>query len=200
MFISLKDGKIAVRLARDAIEKYIKDGIIIEPIKKPPFDKKMGVFVTINKNGDLRGCIGYPYPIKELGDAIVDSAISAATQDPRFPPVRADELDQINLEVTILSEPQRLNVKDRKDLPKMIKIGQDGLIVKKGFYQGLLLPQVPIEWEWDPEEFLCQTCFKAGLPPDCWLDKDTEIYKFEGQIFEEEGDDVVEKKFKEDLS
>jgi len=200
MFISLKDGKIAVRLARDAIERYIKEGTIIEPIKKPPFDKKMGVFVTINKNGDLRGCIGYPYPIKELGDAIVDSAISAATQDPRFPPVRADELDQINLEVTILSEPQRLNVKDRKDLPKMIKIGQDGLIVKKGFYQGLLLPQVPIEWEWDPEEFLCQTCFKAGLPPDCWLDKDTEIYKFEGQIFEEEGDDVVEKKFKEDLS
>jgi len=194
MFISLKDGKIAVRLARDSIENFIKEGIIIESIKKPPFDKKMGVFVTINKNEDLRGCIGYPYPIKALGDAIVDAAISAATQDPRFPSLKKDELDKINIEVTILSEPQRLEIKNRKDLPKMIKIGQDGLIVKKGFYQGLLLPQVPVEWDWEPEEFLCQTCFKAGLPPDCWLDEDTEIYKFEGQIFEEKDNDVVEKK------
>ncbi|RZN73315.1 MAG: TIGR00296 family protein, partial [Candidatus Methanolliviera hydrocarbonicum] len=78
--------------------------------------------------------------------------------------------------------------------PKEIKIGRDGLIVKRGFYQGLLLPQVPVEWNWDTEEFLCQTCFKAGLPQDCWLDDSTEVYRFKGQIFEEKDGEIVEKK------
>jgi len=133
----------------------------------------------------LRGCIGLPYPIKRLDDAIVDSAISAATQDPRFPPVELKEMDEIIVEVTVLTQPEKIVVKNRRDLPKHIEIGRHGLIIKRGAFSGLLLPQVAVEHGFDEEEFLVQTCFKAGLPPDAWLVDDTEVYRFEGQIFKE---------------
>ena len=191
--MDIEDGKIAVKLARESIETFIRAGRQTEIVRKTPFDEERGVFVTINKDKQLRGCIGYPYPIKPLGEAIVDSAINAATNDPRFPPLSVKELAEIKIEVTILGKPEKLDVKP-KDLPKEIKIGRDGLIVKRGFYQGLLLPQVPVEWNWDNEEFLCQTCYKAGLPPDCWLDDSTEVYRFKGQIFEERDGEIVEKK------
>ena len=191
--MDIEDGKIAVKLARESIETFIRAGRQTEIVRKTPFDEERGVFVTINKDKQLRGCIGYPYPIKPLGEAIVDSAINAATNDPRFPPLSVKELAEIKIEVTILGKPEKLDVKP-KDLPKEIKIGRDGLIVKRGFYQGLLLPQVPVEWNWGTEEFLCQTCFKAGLPQDCWLDDSTEVYRFKGQIFEERDGEIVEKK------
>ncbi|VUT24097.1 MAG: hypothetical protein MASP_00340 [Candidatus Methanolliviera sp. GoM_asphalt] len=190
--MDMEDGKIAVKLARESIETFIRDGRRTDIVRRTLFDEDMGVFVTINKDKQLRGCIGYPYPIKPLGEAIVDSAINAATNDPRFPPLSIKELAEIKIEVTILGKPEKLGVKP-KDLPKEIKIGRDGLIVKRGVYQGLLLPQVPVEWNWDTEEFLCQTCFKAGLPPDCWLDDSTEVYRFKGQIFEEKDGEIVEK-------
>jgi len=191
--MDIEDGKIAVKLARESIETFIRDGRQTDVVRKTPFGEERGVFVTINKDKQLRGCIGYPYPIKPLGEAIVDSAINAATNDPRFPSLSVKELAEIKIEVTILGKPEKLDVKP-KDLPKEIKIGRDGLIVKRGFYQGLLLPQVPVEWNWDTEEFLCQTCFKAGLPQDCWLDDSTEVYRFKGQIFEEKDGEIVEKK------
>lgn len=146
----------------------------------PEFKEKRGVFVTLKKNGNLRGCIGYPEPMYPLLDALLDSSVSAAVRDPRFQPITAPEMDTINVEVTVLTTPQEM-VPD----PKNVNIGEDGLIAEKGIFKGILLPQVPVEWEWDAEEFLCQVCIKAGLPPDCWLDKKTTVYKFQGQIFSE---------------
>jgi|Deesub1362A_J573_1020465.scaffolds.fasta_scaffold00223_27 hypothetical protein len=194
--LTKKEGEIAVKLARESIEKYLR-GENTEVGDLPPvFNEMRGVFVTLKKtDNSLRGCIGYPYPIKRLKDAIVDSAISAATQDPRFPSVRLSEMDDIVVEVTILTEPMRLKCPPR-EIPNHIEIGKHGLIVKYGPYQGLLLPQVPVEHEMDVIDFLSHTCMKAGLPPDMWLDERAEVFRFEGQIFEEEKPrgKVVEKK------
>jgi uncharacterized protein (TIGR00296 family) len=143
--------------------------------------------------GDLRGCIGYPYPDLPLRNALVDAAVQAATQDPRFPRVASREMDHIEVEVTLLSEPKLLSVAPA-DRPKAIKIGRDGLIIERGLYRGLLLPQVPVEQRWGPEEFLEGACMKAGLMPDMWVDDRTSVYTFTGQIFAEKmpRDDVFE--------
>jgi len=125
----------------------------------------------------LRGCIGYCEPIKPLVNAIIEVAISAATSDPRFPPVKLSEMDKINLEISVLSKPELVEVKNPQEYLEKIKVGLDGLIVENGFNKGLLLPQVPVEWKWDEEEFLCNTCMKAGLPADCWYDRETQIEK-----------------------
>ncbi|MCS7115535.1 MAG: TIGR00296 family protein [Nitrososphaerota archaeon] len=190
--LSLEEGKTLVKLARSAVEEYLKNRRHLKVPEGLP-EKLMqpcGVFVTINsvENGEkeLRGCIGYPYPTTPLAKAVIDSAISSATQDPRFYPLSLSELDKVIFEVSVLTPPQLINVEKASEYPSKIKVGLDGLIVERGFYKGLLLPQVPVEWNWDEEEFLCQCCVKAGLPPDCWLLKDTKIYKFQAIIFEEE--------------
>jgi uncharacterized protein (TIGR00296 family) len=112
-------------------------------------------------------------------------AISAATQDPRFPPVTINELDSIDVEVSVLTKPELINVDKPSEYPGKINVGEDGLIVEMGYYRGLLLPQVPLEWKWDVDEFLSNTCMKAGLLPDCWLKPEVKIYSFKSQIFEE---------------
>lgn len=183
MRLSLEEGTKAVRLARRAIEEYLKTRKVTREELRGVFSQKRGVFTTLIKHGDLRGCIGFPYPIKRLGEAIIESAISAAVDDPRFEPVRLSEMDEIEVEVTILTEPERINASP-KDLPKFVEIGRHGLLVKKGLFSGLLLPQVAVEFGFDVEEFLSQTCMKAGLSPDCWL-TGAEVYRFEGQIFKE---------------
>jgi len=182
-----EEGKKGLQLAREAIEQYLGDGTKMKPKKGLPvsFDEERGVFVTLNKYGTLRGCIGYPYPVFKLKDAIIDAAISAAVNDPRFPAVTEEELTDITIELTVLTVPLVLK-EQPKELPKHIEIGKHGLIVKKGLYQGLLLPQVATEHNWSSEEFLCESCWKAGLPQDAWLDEDTEVSIFEGQIFKEE--------------
>lgn len=184
MLLTLEEGKIAVKLARKAIETYLAERRVIQDRLSGVFEQKRGVFTTLTKHGELRGCIGFPYPVKRLDEAIIESAIAAATEDPRFPPVRLDEMDEIIVEVTVLTPPEKLNVKPI-ELPKHIEIGRHGLMIKRGFYSGLLLPQVAVEFGFDAEEFLSQTCMKAGLPPDCWLMEETEVYRFEGQIFKE---------------
>jgi len=182
-----EEGKRGLELARVAIEKYLSENSKLKAPDDLPacFEEKRGVFVTLNKFGNLRGCIGYQYPIFTLKEAIIEAAISAAVGDPRFPPVTKEEFEAVTIELTILSMPQELKVKP-KELPDEIEIGRHGLIVKKGMYQGLLLPQVATEYEWSAEEFLCQTCWKASLPQDAWLEEDTEVSTFEGQIFKEE--------------
>lgn len=180
-----------MKLARNTVEEYLKTG----KHPKTPEDvsekllKPCGVFVTINmvEGGQktLRGCIGFPYPTTPLVEAVMESAISAATQDPRFPPVSLRELDHVVFEVSVLTPPETVEVKNPKEYCTHIKVGEDGLIVERGFCKGLLLPQVPVEWEWDEETFLCQCCLKAGLPPDSWLVKGTKIYKFSSIIAEE---------------
>lgn len=190
--LNLEEGKFLVRLARKAVNEYLENK---KQIKAPEdtsqkLSQPCGVFVTINsiKSGDkkLRGCIGYPYPTTPLTQAVIESAINAATQDPRFYPISLDELETVVFEVSVLTPPQIIKVEKPSQYPSKIKVGEDGLIVEKNIFKGLLLPQVPIEWKWDNEQFLCQCCIKAGLPPDCWLLKDTKIYKFQAIIFEEE--------------
>ena len=187
LMLTEEEGKEGLKLARAAIEKYLSENTKIKAGKDLPaiFEEERGVFVTLNKYGDLRGCIGYPYPLFKLKEAITDAAISAAVNDPRFPPVTKEEFEDIVIEITILTTPQMLKVKP-KDLSEQIEIGRHGLIIKKGIYQGLLLPQVATEYNWSAEEFLCQACGKAGLPQDAWLEKDTEVSIFEGQIFKEQ--------------
>ena len=190
--LSLDEGKFLINLARNTVKEYLENGKTIKPPKDTPkrLLESCGVFVTINsfRNGqkELRGCIGYPYPTSPLAEAVIDSAINAATQDPRFYPLSLDELGRVTFEVSVLTPPQPVEVENPKEYISKIKVGEDGLIVEKGFYRGLLLPQVPVEWGWCEEEFLCQCCVKAGLLPDSWLTKGAKIYKFKAIIFEEE--------------
>ena len=181
-----EEGKVGLKLARAAIKEYLSENSrTTAPGDLPAiFEEERGVFVTLNKYGNLRGCIGYPDPVFKLKNAIIDAAISAAVNDPRFPAVTLEEFEDVTMELTILTTPEELKVKP-KDLPEQIEIGRHGLIMKKGIFQGLLLPQVATEYNWSAEEFLCQTCWKAGLPPDAWLEEDTEVSTFEGQIFNE---------------
>ncbi|MDD1775236.1 MAG: TIGR00296 family protein [Methanobacterium sp.] len=181
------EGEFLLKLARSAIEAYLKDKIIINVPEDTPesLNEEMGAFVTLNSKGQLRGCIGYPEPIKPLVNAIIEVAISAAIQDPRFPPVSPQELDNIEVEVSILTKPQIILVDKPSEYPGKIKLGEDGLIMESSFCRGLLLPQVAVEWQWDEEEFLANTCMKAGLNSDCWLDPEIKIFKFQSQIFEE---------------
>ena len=190
--LTQEEDEFLIKLARNTVEEYLESGETLKPPKDTP--KKLfehcGVFVTINRlrgaEKELRGCIGYPYPTSPLVEAVIDSAINAATQDPRFYPLSEDELDKVVFEVSVLTPPEPVVTDNPKEYVKKIKVGKDGLIIEKGVYKGLLLPQVPVEWGWCEEEFLCQCCVKAGLPPDSWLTKGTKISKFRAIIFEEE--------------
>ena len=190
--LSQKEGETLVELARKAVEEYLESRKTIKTSENvsEKLLKQCGVFVTINSiergEKELRGCIGYPYPTTPLVQAVIESAINAATQDPRFEPLSPRELDKVVFEVSVLTPPQIVEVKKQTEYPTKIRVGMDGLIIERGMYKGLLLPQVPVEWEWNEEEFLCQCCGKAGLPPDCWLMNGTKIYTFQAIIFEEE--------------
>jgi uncharacterized protein (TIGR00296 family) len=190
--LSDEEGSSLIELARSAIEVFLKTGQTTKApnVASQKFYEKCGVFVTISvlNKGEkvLRGCIGYPYPSSLLVEAVIDSAISAAVKDPRFSPMSFDELDLCVFEVSVLTPPELMQVSDPKEYLQQVKVGQDGLIVEKGYNKGLLLPQVPVEWQWDTEEFLCQCCMKTGLSPDSWLAKGVNIYKFSAIIFEEQ--------------
>ena len=182
--MELEEGILAVKAARKSIEAETL-GLLPELDLPKSFDEKSGVFVTINTypEGRLRGCIGYPEPAFMLKDALLYSAQSAC-HDPRFMPLSEREAANCTVEVTILSEPKLMEC-EKEELPKNIVIGRDGLIIQFGRRRGLLLPQVPVEWGWEQEEFLEQLCAKAGLPPDAWKLKDTMIWSFTGEIFKE---------------
>jgi uncharacterized protein (TIGR00296 family) len=185
--ISDHDGATLVKIARATVTEYLKTGktpkISDEIRSKFSFDS--GVFVTLNKDKDLRGCIGIPTPDRKLYESLISAAIASATEDPRFPPVEYDELNKISFEVTVLTPPEAIRIHDPSEYLSVIKVGRDGLIVKWEFGAGLLLPQVPVEYGWNVEEFLSHTCQKAGAPKDCWKQKSTVISKFEGIVFQE---------------
>jgi uncharacterized protein (TIGR00296 family) len=178
------EGAMAVRSARTAIEYAVAKRPKISQDLTPVFDEKRGVFVTLTKSGGLRGCIGFPYPVMPLGEAIVHAAKAAALEDPRFPPVTKDELAAISLEVTVLTIPEPLGGEPAKR-PQKVIVGKHGLIVRGMGTSGLLLPQVATEYGWDARTFLDHTCIKAGLSERCWTSKNIEILTFEGQIFPE---------------
>lgn len=184
--LTQEEGREAVHLARNTIRNYIVENTTLSSDLKGVFKQYQGVFVTLHRYPEhhLRGCIGIPLPLMPLKEAIIEAATSA-TRDPRFPPLDKEELTSIVIEVTILSKPKVIPREHPQDYLAEIQVGRDGLIAEQGFSKGLLLPQVPIEQDWNIEEFLSQTCIKAGLMPDAWLDKKTTISKFSGQIFTE---------------
>ena len=177
----MQSGKSLVKLARDIIEAQLSG----KPLPKVEgFDEKQGVFVTLetHPDHDLRGCIGFTDPVFPLKKALVQAAISAAVQDPRFPPVTLPEMDHLVVEVSVLTTPLLLQAKP-EERHKKIRIGRDGLIVRWNGYCGLLLPQVPVDWKWEPKTFLSQTCIKAGIPSDYWLKPEVKIYTFQAHVF-----------------
>jgi len=187
MILSEQDGETIVKTARAAVTEYLKTGkkINLHEDFKSKFSYNSGVFVTLNKKENLRGCIGFPTPVKKLYQSLVDAAVASATEDPRFPPVKYEELNEISFEVTVLTSPEEVKVANPHEYLNKIKVGRDGLIVKWEFGSGLLLPQVPVEYGWNVEEFLNHTCEKAGAPFDCWKNKNTKILQFEGIVFKE---------------
>ncbi len=191
MGLSTEDGKRAVAIAREFLETQIRTSPLPPLTAGDPafFAERRGVFVTLNRADPvaerLRGCIGFPYPVKPLGEAIRAAALAAATEDPRFPPVAEAELGSLVVEVSVLTPPRDLTAPRRQDLPSMIRIGTDGLIVEDAVHSGLLLPQVATEFGLDQMEFLSQACMKAGLPPDSWLDEGTRVLAFQAEIFAE---------------
>lgn len=171
-----------LKIARAAVEKMVNEGKTFEPsvagLDKLKIDR--GAFVTLKIKGNLRGCIGYTSPVMPLFETVRDMAIQAATRDPRFSPVSKAELSSLRYEISVLSPFRRV-----LDTAK-IEVGKHGLLIKKGGYTGLLLPQVPVEQDWDRLTFLEQTCRKAGLPTDAWKDAETDIFQFTAFVFGED--------------
>jgi len=179
--VNEEQQEMLLKLARETIESYLKTGKKERPeIQDERMRTKQGAFVTLRKQGALRGCIGHILPVESLQDTIVDMAIAAATQDPRFPQVTPEEMKGVHIEISVLSIPLRVQNVDE------IEMGKHGVIVRKGRKQGVFLPQVATETGWDRETFLEHLCWsKAGLSKDAWKDKDTELYIFTAQLFEE---------------
>ena len=180
------DGDLAVRLAREAVDAHV-EGREMRPFAVPkPFEERGGAFVTlyVHPSTELRGCIGYPEPFFALLKAVVKGA-EGATEDPRFPRLAPEELTRVTVEVSLLTPPTLVEAKKPKDLPKLVRVGEDGLKIAQGPYRRILLPQVAIEWDWDAETFLSEACTKAGLLADAWLDPTTRVYTFQADIFSE---------------
>ena len=187
--ISDREGEQLVRLARRAVEEYLNKSIVVNFDNMYQFSQKAGVFVTLNyvSNNEehLRGCIGFPIPDKKLYQSVIEAAIAAATQDPRFPPIGKEELANVIFEVSVLTSPEKIYVQSPKEYQNHIKIGRDGLILRSEYGSGLLLPQVPVELKWDIDEYLANICYKAGAPPDTWLVPESQLYRFEAIVYRE---------------
>ncbi len=179
MMFTQEQQQFLLTLAREAV----RSAVTREPMARTaeaeaPFTQPLGAFVTLHKAGDLRGCIGFPEPVYPLYETIIRSGISAALRDPRFPPVSSGELHALHIEISVLSPL-------RQATPEEVEVGTHGLVIEQGGFRGLLLPQVPVEWGWTREEFLAQTCRKAGLPADAWRTGAT-LYTFTAEVFSED--------------
>jgi len=166
-----------VEIARDAVAEHVA-GRRTEAPRVSGLPEASGAFVTLKKRGELRGCIGTLECRAPLPEEVARVAVSAAQEDPRFEPVRASELNDLDVEVSVLGPLEPIDPFDRD----AIEIGRHGLVVEQGWRRGLLLPQVATEWGWDRETFLSQTCVKAGLPHDCWRNG-AKVYRFAADVF-----------------
>ena len=180
------DGIMAVRLARNFIIQEVTGKKQSSYMMTPSYNKLSGVFVTINKfpSMELRGCIGFPIPEYPFLEVLEHSARSAC-HDPRFPDLTENELDNVVAEVTILTSPEQMIVREKKDLLNVINIGKHGLMLEHGRHRAVLLPKVPVECGWNVKEYLENLCMKADLPKDKWKDSDCHLYSFEGKVFKE---------------
>ena len=198
MDLSIVEGRYLVETARKAITHYLET---FTPIKAPPVNypklkEKRGVFCTLLRypDAELRGCIGLVNPDMDLVSATIEASCSAVN-DPRFDPLKEDELDKITIEISVLGDFEKILVYEPRDYISQIKIGEDGLFLRYHFCSALFLPQVPVEHNWDVKTYLSQICRKAGLSEGAWLDKAIKLYKFKAQIFceSEPGGEVFEK-------
>lgn len=178
VYVNDDKKKRLLRLARASIACRFEPGRPDIP-DDPEFQEKRGVFVTLHKQGELRGCIGFIHGYKSIVDSVAEMAQSAAFQDPRFPPVRKGELDELQIEISILSN--MIPVRDTSE----IVIGRDGLFIRHPRGSGLLLPQVPVEWDWDRPTYLKHICLKAGLPDSAWKDPGAQLFRFTAEVFSE---------------
>lgn len=178
MELTDKEKKVLLDIAKSTIEAKINRKDMPEvKIDSETLKQKRGAFVTLKKRGQLRGCIGYIKAYKPLWETIQEMAVAAAFHDPRFPSLKADEVNQLTFEISVLSPLKRIKKIDE------IEVGKHGLYLISGYNSGLLLPQVATEYGWDRETFLNETCYKAGLPPQAWRDAETEIYIFSADYF-----------------
>lgn len=175
------DQELLLRLARQALEESVRRHRLPE-IKEPQgvSRERCGAFVTLRRGKHLRGCIGYVEALKPLYQTVRECARAAALRDPRFDPVTSDELPDLRLEISVLSPLEEM-------APDQVEVGRHGLYISRGAQRGLLLPQVAVEWKWDRERFLEETCLKAGLPADAWR-RDAKIQAFTAEVFAEPAD------------
>jgi hypothetical protein len=177
--LGTRDKDELLKLARKSVEQAVRTGkpYDVAASSGSTLNQERGAFVTLTKAGQLRGCIGYTSAAKPLNLTVRDTATLAALRDSRFPPVTASELGLLDYEISVLSPMRRVtNI-------EQIKVGQDGLLMKNGEYEGLLLPQVPTEQGWERQKFLEETCAKAGMQTDCWKDENTDIFMFTAVVF-----------------
>jgi AmmeMemoRadiSam system protein A len=175
---SPQERQSLLRLAHHSIEAGLNGR---QPDTTPPSDhlaEQRGAFTTLHLRGKLRGCIGYVFPTQSLYRTVAETARAAASDDPRFQPVTQDEAPELKIQISVLSALKPI-------APEDVVVGKHGLVVMQGTRRGLLLPQVPLEWGWDRETFLSQTCMKAGLAPDAWL-RGAELQGFTAEVFGEE--------------
>jgi AmmeMemoRadiSam system protein A len=177
--LTTDEQRTLLRLARRALEHYFDTGRRLEPsVKDPRLMEKRGAFVTLKVDDELRGCIGYPLPLKPLADTVAEMAVAAASEDYRFDSLTREELDRTKIEISVLGLPEPLKNAEE------VCVGRHGIIVSKGLNRGLLLPQVPVEQCWDRETYLRHGCLKAGIGPDEWK-KGAKIEVFTAQVFSE---------------
>jgi uncharacterized protein len=187
--LTFGEGTKLVRLARTAVESYLKNGKIITSTIKS--NKKAGIFVTLyqidssNSEKKLRGCIGHTIPSWNIHDTVISAAINAATKDPRFIALSQEELENVIFEVSVLTKPTLIQVDNTKAYQSEIVIGRDGLLIEGKYGSGLFLPQVPVEQKWTTAEYLANLCYKAGAPADAWKVPDSKLYKFHTIVFSE---------------
>jgi len=174
--LTIEQRRTLLDLARSSIRSKVvgSSPASLEPL---PWPDASGVFVTIKRGGHLRGCLGTLQNRAGLAGEVVRCAADSATEDPRFPPVAREELPDLALEISVLGPLEAIDAR-----PDAFTIGEHGLVVERGFHRGLLLPQVATEWGWDAEQFLCQTCVKAGLPPDAWR-HGARVFRFAAEVF-----------------
>jgi len=175
--LTAEQQQALLALARVSIETRITDPTVTVEAVSVDWPDASGVFVTIKRRGQLRGCLGTLQNRAGLGAEVVRCAFDSATQDPRFPPVGRDELPELTLEISVLGPLEPIAPR-----PDAFTLGVHGLVVEQDVHRGLLLPQVATEWGWDGEQFLRQTCVKAGLPPDAWRNG-ARLYRFSAEVF-----------------
>ncbi|MFO7849095.1 MAG: AmmeMemoRadiSam system protein A [Spirochaetia bacterium] len=176
--LTTKEKRLLLHIARESISAELEERRGHFPAPTKTLKTVCGAFVTLHREGQLRGCIGHITGVKPLYEGVKELALSSAFRDPRFPPLQKEELNRVDIEISVLTPPEKAS-------PEDVEVGTHGILLQAGPRSGVLLPQVPIEQGWDRLEFLDNTCRKAGLPAGCWKDENTELQIFSAIVFGE---------------